>query len=96
MSGRNGIIAGVLVIVVVALFFLLPVVPYSSSNAAQSLVGAKATAGVSPSYMVFGCGLVYNPSIGSTLGSAVHCVRTHGREPDGRAARDGRNEVRCT
>ena len=70
MSGRNGIIAGVLVIVVVALFFLLPVVPYSSSNAAQSLVGAKATAGVSPSYMVFGCGLVYNPSIGSTLGSA--------------------------
>jgi hypothetical protein len=70
MSSRSTVVVGIVIVVVVILFFLLPIVPYSSSDTSLSALGAKATAGVSPSYLVFNCGIVYNPSIGATYGSA--------------------------
>jgi hypothetical protein len=70
MNNVSAFAIGAIIVLAILSFFLLPVVPYSSSNAGQSLVGAKATAQVSPSYLVFNCGLVYNPAIGGTYGSA--------------------------
>ena len=53
----------------VGAFLFLPVVPYSVPNDRLAFLGVKATASVSPSYAATGCGVVYNPAIGSTFGS---------------------------
>jgi hypothetical protein len=63
---RMGVYGAILLLM--AAFVLLPVVPYSVPNQQLAFVGAKATATVSPVYVVTQCGVVYNPVIGTTLG----------------------------
>jgi hypothetical protein len=65
---RKAIAAIVIVFAVVA-FFLLPIVPYSTAGPdALAFLGAKANAWISPSYVVFQCGEVYDPYISTAFG----------------------------
>jgi hypothetical protein len=54
--------ASVVIIVLLAIFFLVPVVPYSQNS--NAIVGTMTvTAQTSPSYVVFQCGIVMNPHV---------------------------------
>jgi hypothetical protein len=70
-SSQKAIIA-VFIIVAIGAFLLLSVIPYSTGgNPDWAFLGIKANATVSPSYIILQCGLVYNPTISTTLGT-VH------------------------
>jgi len=57
-----------IIIILVVVFFLLPVVPYSFASFSFSGVTVSATATVSPSYYVLGCGLVWHPVVQGSSG----------------------------
>lgn len=52
-----------------AMFFLLPVVPYTKPSDQFAFLGQKATANVSSSYVLTLCGIVNNPMISSSVGN---------------------------
>jgi hypothetical protein len=71
-SSRKTIIAVFIIIVAIGAFLLLSVIPYSTGgNPDEAFLGIRANATVSPSYVILQCGLVYNPTISTTLGT-VH------------------------
>ena len=68
-SARNIAIALVVVIVFGGVFFLAPVVPYQ-----QCSLFVCASATVSPSYAIFQCGMVLNPTVLGYQSSGVRWV----------------------
>ena len=52
-----------IIIILVAIFFLLPFVPYSFASFSFSGETVSVTATVSPSYCVLGCGIVWQPVV---------------------------------
>ncbi|MDA4123579.1 MAG: hypothetical protein OK456_10410 [Thaumarchaeota archaeon] len=68
MRHVGAIAAGGIIVIIVLVFFLAPLVPYTFSSVNFAGYSGNVSAQVSPSFYALGCGIVFNPTQSGSLG----------------------------
>ncbi len=72
MRHAGSVAAGVIILLLLIAFFLVPLVSYTFSSVNFGGYSGRVSAQVSPSFYALGCGIVYNPTeSGSVAGVTV-------------------------